>query len=179
MTDKRQIIAQAAADLGIYDGAWLWSLIAFESGFDPQARNSNSGARGLIQIMPTTARDMFGMSADALIDAFPDFESQIKNVVVPYLSRYKPFPTEQSLYMSVFYPAARNVPPDTTFRALYQKNAGINWEQKYTIFETQNPGIKTVRDYINYVKRIKIKDFFLLGAILAAIVAIKLFKGSK
>ena len=179
MIDKRQIVAQAAADLGIADGHWLYSLIAFESGFDPQARNSNSGARGLIQIMPATALDMFGMSADALIAAYPDFESQIKNVVVPYLAHYKPFPTEQSLYMSVFYPAARNVPPDTTFRALYQKYAGEKWESRYNTFMVQNPGILTVKDYINYVKRIKIKDFFLIGAILAAVVAIKLFKGSK
>jgi len=179
MIDKRQLVAQAAADLGITDAQWLYALIAFESGFNPLARNSNSGARGLIQIMPATARDMFGMSADALIDAFPDVESQIKNVVVPYLSHYKPFPTEQSLYMSVFYPAARSVPPDTTFRSLYQKNAGVNWEQRYNTFVVQNPGILTVKDYINYVKRIKIKDFFLIGAILAGIVAIKLFKGSR
>lgn len=179
MNSKLQIVAQAAAELGIPNGQWLLSLMSFESGLNPQARNSKSGARGLIQIMPATARDMFGMSADELVSRFPDFESQVKNVVVPYLSRYRPFPTEQSLYMAVFYPAARNVPPDTTFRSLYQKNAGANWEQKYNIFVSQNPGILTVKDYIKYVKRIKLKDFFLIGAIVAAVIAIKLFRGSR
>lgn len=36
----------------------LHRLISFESGWDPQARNKYSGARGLIQFMPSTARSM-------------------------------------------------------------------------------------------------------------------------
>jgi soluble lytic murein transglycosylase-like protein len=36
----------------------LYKLINFESTWDPEARNEISGARGLIQFMPSTARDM-------------------------------------------------------------------------------------------------------------------------
>jgi len=36
----------------------LYKLINFESTWDPEARNKISGARGLIQFMPSTARDM-------------------------------------------------------------------------------------------------------------------------
>ena len=170
MIDKKQIIAQAAYDLGIPDAAWLYSLISFESGLNPLATNKLSGARGLIQIMPSTAKTMFGMSADALIEQFPDFESQVKNVVVPYLSRYKPFSTQQSLYLAVFYPAARSVPLDTTFKSLY------NNDVKYSVFEKQNPGIVTVKNYIDYVNRIKLDNFFFPIIIVALIVTIKIFK---
>jgi hypothetical protein len=176
MIDKKQIIAQAASDLGVLDAQWLYSLISFESGLDPLATNKNSGARGLIQIMPSTAQSMFGMSADDLINQYPDFESQVKNVVVPYLSRYKPFTSEQSLYMSVFYPAARSVPTDTSFSTLYKQNAGTNWETKYNTFVKQNPGILTVSDYINFVKRIKLKDFFFPIIIVSLLAAMYIFK---
>jgi hypothetical protein len=176
MIDKKQIIAQAAYDLGIVDASWLYSLISFESGLNPLAINSKSGARGLIQIMPSTAQSMFGMSVDVLINQFPDFESQVKNVVVPYLSHYKPFPSKQSLYLAVFYPAARGVAPDTTFYSLYKQYSGTNWLEKYKIFLVQNPGILTVNDYINYVERLRIKDFFLPIILLALIVTVKFFK---
>jgi len=119
--------------------AWLDALIRFESGWNPLARNPISGARGLIQVTNTTARSFFRVdSADALVEQFPDRESQLENVVVPYLQRYAPFPTRQSLYMSVFYPAYRAAPPDTVFSDSIQK---------------QNPNIKTVQDYINLVNR--------------------------
>lgn len=50
-------LKDVAADLGM---SWepLYKLINFESGWDPKARNPRSGARGLIQFMPSTARSM-------------------------------------------------------------------------------------------------------------------------
>ena len=36
----------------------LYKLVNFESGWDPQAENPYSGARGLVQFMPKTAKGM-------------------------------------------------------------------------------------------------------------------------
>ncbi|HVW18883.1 MAG TPA: lytic transglycosylase domain-containing protein [Solirubrobacteraceae bacterium] len=49
-------IEQAAADQGV-DPALLRSLVAHESGFDPDARSA-AGALGLTQLMPSTAASL-------------------------------------------------------------------------------------------------------------------------
>ena len=50
-------LKDTAASLGM---SWqpLYKLINFESRWDPKARNPSSGARGLIQFMPSTAEGM-------------------------------------------------------------------------------------------------------------------------
>jgi hypothetical protein len=58
LTDKEwTALKDTAASLGM---SWepLFKLINFESGWDPKARNPRSGARGLIQFMPRTAKGM-------------------------------------------------------------------------------------------------------------------------
>jgi hypothetical protein len=88
--------------------------------------------------MDATARDMgFKDSAD-LVNKYPDFTSQMKGPVTQYLSKLAPFPSEQSLYMGVFYPAYRNKPAKTPFPAHVQ---------------AANPGIKTPADYIAWVRK--------------------------
>lgn len=85
-----------------------------------------------------------GNPADTLVDKYPTRIDQLKGPVLQYLkersanSRYNG--SDQDLYMSVFYPAYRKVPIDTPFSVKVQK---------------QNPGIKTVRDYVNKVNRQK------------------------
>lgn len=122
--------------------AWLWSLIQFESNGNPAAKNSITGARGLIQFMPSTAREMGYKSADDLVSKYPTFDAQLKTPVYDYLKKYAPFPTKQSLYMAVFYPAARTWTPDTYFPANVRRD---------------NPGIDTVQDYINHVEKLPLK----------------------
>lgn len=118
--------------------AWLWSLIQFESGANPAARNPISGARGLIQFMHFTAKELGYKDADDLYNKNKTFDKQITGPVYLYLKKYAPFPTKQALYMAVFYPAARAWPTTQTFPAIVRK---------------QNPGIDTVQDYINHVER--------------------------
>ncbi len=148
----------AAAALGM-NPAWLQNVITLESGWDPQAMNASSGAVGLIQFMPRTLKGMGLLSAsvaalvpatgavpseakDAVADDFfskyPTAESQLAGPVVQYLKQYKPYPTEQSTYLAVFYPAYRFVSPDTAFPAAVQ---------------AQNPGIDTVQSYVDLVKK--------------------------
>jgi hypothetical protein len=134
-------IAEVAAKLDV-DPSLLDALINFETAgsYDPlKAGPATTGARGLIQIIDSTARSDFGYSDSlALISDYPTFDEQMDNVVYPYLKKYSPFKTQQSLYMAVFYPAYRFVPPDKQFPPEVQR---------------VNPGIRTPQDYINFVNR--------------------------
>lgn len=137
---------------------WLYNVIMMESTWNPAAYNS-SGAIGLIQFMPKTLKD-FGMLSPALaarvpdddrkvpedvkasvkkefLAKFPDVVSQLFGPVTTYFKRYRTYPTEQSVYMTVFYPKNREASLDTVFNARVQ---------------AQNPGIKTVGDYVAKVQ---------------------------
>lgn len=136
----------------------LHALIQAESAWNPAAYN-RSGAVGLIQFMPQTLKDYGLLSASLaeqvptrgavpeavkqavrreFLSKWPTADAQLRGPVLTYFSRYKPFPTRQSLYLSVFYPAYRNVAPDTAFPSIVQ---------------AQNPGINTVQDYVNHVEK--------------------------
>lgn len=148
----------AAAAIGM-NPAWLQNVITLESGWDPRAVNASTGAVGLIQFMPRTLKSLGLLSAplantipatgsvpsevkeavaDEFFAKFPNAESQLGGPVVQYLKQWKPYPTEQSAYMAVFYPAFRFVAPDTAFPAAVQ---------------AQNPGIDTVASYVDLVKK--------------------------
>ena len=117
----------------------LWNLIQFESKWNPHAKNPNSSARGLIQFTDATARNLGYKDSLDLVTKNNSIESQLYFPVLQYLSKFKPFTTKQSLYMSVFYPVARQWPLNKAFPDTVQKS---------------NPGIKTVQDYVNKVERI-------------------------
>lgn len=120
----------------------LDTLIRFESNWNPLAKNNLSGARGLIQFTDTTARELGYVNADDIIKKHPTAESQLMGPVLKYFTlpgKKPPYPTEQSFFMSVFYPAARQWPVGTIFPESVRK---------------LNPGITTVKDYINKVKKI-------------------------
>lgn len=130
---------------------WLYELINFESKFDPFARNPRSGARGLIQFINSTAKTMGFTNADQIIITHPTIEMQLRGPVYEYLKKYQPFPTELSLYMSVFYPVARN------------------WnENKWFPLKVRqyNPGINTPKDYYNYVKGTSKKYIVIVGLLI-------------
>lgn len=151
-------LAKAAQTLGMQE-TWLHNVIALESAWNPYAVNAISGAVGLIQFMPRTLMGM-GILSPALAEAIPDSGgvppsvkdavkneflakyptavAQLTGPVIQYLRSWKPFPTEQSAYMAVFYPAYRYVSPDTLFPEHVR---------------AQNPGIFTVSDYVSAVKK--------------------------
>lgn len=125
----------------------LAALIDFESRWNPRAKNPLSSARGLLQFMRSTAGDLLSVhdvdhdgdrdSVDLILQ-YPTVEAQLRGPVLEYLARYAPFPTDQSLFMAVFYPAARRWPLDRPFPEKVQ---------------AANPGIETVGDYVNHVWR--------------------------
>lgn len=113
----------------------LFSLIMFESGFNPQAKNPRSSARGLIQFIDSTARSLGYTDSLDLVTKNPTIQQQLP-LVEAYLKQYAPFNDKQDLYLSVFYPKYRRVDPGTVFPDTVQ---------------AANPGITTVRDYIDLV----------------------------
>lgn len=127
---------------------WLDALINFETAgtYSTDIKNPYSSARGLIQITDAAARDIFGASGSKeLVELYNTFDAQMDNVVLPYLQHRQryfnsglPFNTMQSLFMAVFYPAYINKPINTEFPDSV-KNV--------------NPGINTVRDYIDKASR--------------------------
>ena len=95
-------VQQIASNLGIKPD-WLMAVMAFESGIDSKKVNSESGATGLIQFMPSTATGM-GTSTAAL-KAMTNVQQL--DFVYKYLAPYKAkMKTYTDVYMTVFYPAA-------------------------------------------------------------------------
>lgn len=113
----------------------LYRLIQFESKWNPQAKNPRSSARGLLQFTDSTAQSLGYKSSLDLVNKNKTVTDQLF-VVEKYLSRYAPFSGKQSLYMAVFYPAARNWHPAKLFPAAVQ---------------AVNPGIRNPSDYIRFV----------------------------
>lgn len=110
----------------------LMAVMAFETGytFNPAQKNlAGSGATGLIQFMPATARDL-GTSVDVL--ARMTGEHQL-NYVGKYFQPYKgKIKNLSDLYMAVLWPAAIGKPEDyvlwdkSTRPTTYRQNAGLD-----------------------------------------------------
>ena len=117
----------------------LAELIAFESRFNPQIKNPNSSARGLIQFLDKTAQDMgFSNSLD-LVTRYPTISDQISGPVLEYLKKYSPYPTKQALFMAVFYPAAQYWPENKEFPDyVKESNPGINTPLDYMKLAAKN-----------------------------------------
>jgi|WetSurMetagenome_2_1015567.scaffolds.fasta_scaffold20458_2 hypothetical protein len=113
----------------------LYSLIRFESNFNPKASNPYSSAKGLIQFTDETARSLGFSSSKDLVNKNPSVIDQLP-LVHHYLQQFKPFYSKQSLYMSVFYPTARSWPSNKQFP---------------DSITNVNPGILTPDDYIKHV----------------------------
>lgn len=113
---------------------FLATAIAFETGgtWSPTVKNAmGSGAIGLIQFMPNTARNL-GTSIDKLskMSGYDQLD-----YVEKYLSWYKNrIGTLQDLYMSILYPAyIGKKPEDILFKKdskAYQQNRGFDADNK-------------------------------------------------
>lgn len=129
-------LSNVSEELGV-NPEWVSSAIQFESKWNPNATNPLSGAKGLIQFTNTTAKEMGYENAEDLAKKHPTIESQISGPVKDYLKKKGPFKDERDFYLSIFYPAGRNLPDDTKLPDNVRK---------------LNPGINTVGDYVKLVK---------------------------
>jgi hypothetical protein len=108
----------------------LATVISFETGgtFNPAEPNrAGSGATGLIQFMPSTAKSL-GTTTDAL--AKMTFTEQLA-CVTRYFAWFRgPLDTVEKLYCAVFWPAAIHQPDDYVIAvagsAVFRQNAGFD-----------------------------------------------------
>ena len=167
ITEKEnEALKTVASNLGIQP-EWLYNIILKESAFNPQAvskipynqyrldkglDNTPKYAKGLIQFIDSTAQDLGFKDSQDLINKYPDITSQLLTPVYNYFKREKPFKDENDFYLSVFYPAYRGKPLDTLVSASIQAS---------------NPTIKTVGDYIDFIKGgLTQNKFYLMGILL-------------
>lgn len=111
---------------------YLMACIAFESAetFRPDIRNAaGSGATGLIQFMPATARGL-GTTTDAL--AAMTAEQQLEWVLAYFLPYKGRLHTLADVYMAILWPAGIGKPDDWTLwdqasrPTTYRQNAGLD-----------------------------------------------------
>lgn len=138
-----QAVKDVAAALGV-NVQWLSALINFESAWDPQAKNPLSSARGLIQFIDKTAKDLGYANAMDLVSKNPTIQGQLRGPVLKYFRQWAPFVNEQDFYLSVFLPKYRRAPLDTVIYADDPKAQAA--------FRKANPKIITVGDYYNRLR---------------------------
>lgn len=123
-----------AQDIGV-DPNNLMAVMAFESGetFSPSIRNPASGATGLIQFMPSTARGL-GTSTDALARMTAEEQLDfVRDYFADYRGRLR---TLEDTYMAVLWPKGIGKPNDFV---LFSRDSG---GQTYL----QNKGLDLNRD---------------------------------
>lgn len=119
--------------LGMEPGSLL-AVMRFETGgtFDPAERNrAGSGATGLIQFIPSTAKGL-GTSTDALAKMSAEDQLEyVEKYFQPYKGKLK---TLDDTYMAVLYPKAIGKPEwyplFTKGTKAYEQNAGLDREKK-------------------------------------------------
>lgn len=124
---RRKAIALAGR-LGL-DPSILMAVIAFETGrsFSASVVNRRSGATGLIQFMPATARSL-GTSTAALA-AMSEVQQldYVERYLKPFAGRLSDLP---SAYMAVLWPAAVRQPLSHVLFAApaiaYEQNSGLD-----------------------------------------------------
>jgi peptidoglycan hydrolase-like protein with peptidoglycan-binding domain len=129
----RKKVFEIADELDV-DPNYLMAAMSFESGgtFSPAVRNAaGSGAVGLIQFMPSTARSL-GTSTSALARMKPEEQlDYVKKYFRPYRGKLR---TLEDVYMAILYPVAIGKDPNhVLFRSpsvSYVQNKGLDDEGK-------------------------------------------------
>ena len=140
--DDLRALETAAGIIDVHPD-WLASVMSFESGFNPAAVNSMSGATGLIQFMPSTARNL-GTTTAALKSL--SFQAQLP-YVIRYFGEKAGLRSLEDTYLRVFYPAAIGKPTDYVVGPAGSKV----YEQNYG-FDTAHKGYVTVGDITSTIR---------------------------
>ena len=144
----RRKVAEIAGRLRM-NPTHLMAVMSFETGgsFSPSERNRVSGATGLIQFMPTTARSL-GTSTSELARMSPERQlDYVERYLRPFTGRMR---TVEDAYMAVLQPIAIGKGASHTLfrspRVTYRQNRGLdlNRDGRITVGEAS----KKVRDRI-------------------------------
>jgi len=130
----------------------LMAAMAFETGqtFSPSIKNKLSGAIGLIQFMPSTAKAL-GTSSKALAKMTAEEQlDYVKKYLLPYAGRMK---TVEDLYMAILYPVAVAKPNSYVLfkdgSKAYEQNSGL---------DSNEDGMVTKEEAAHKVKKILMKE---------------------
>ena len=153
-------IVDLAKKLEMPDAGWLANLMNFETGgtFSPSIRNRHSGATGLIQFMPSTARGM-GTTTDALAAmSAKDQMVYVEQYLMRKKKNSKSFSQPTDVYMAVFYPIAMGKGKDYSIADHYAKKKGDEkgspaYQSRYDYIVRINGGIVTAGDYAEKANR--------------------------
>ena len=138
------------------DVNYLMASMAFETGgsFDP-AETNDIGATGLIQFLPSTAKEL-GTTTDALrkmsaVDQLDYVEKYFINIMEQYATNIPAIMTLEDVYMAILWPKAIGQPVETVIfsegSSAYKNNLPLdsNNDKKVTIQEA----CTIVRNYLN------------------------------
>lgn len=133
-------------DLGILPD-WLMIVMYFESRLNPKAVNSTTGATGLIQFMPQTAKGL-GTTVEAL-KAMTG--TQQLDYVYKYFKQFKSgqISTLGDLYLSVFYPYALG--KEDNYILGSQNGTQTQIYNANKIFDTNKDGVISKQEIENYI----------------------------
>ena len=125
----------------LIDPDWLMAVMYFESRLNPQAKNKNSTAVGLIQFVESTAQSL-GTSTAALLKMN---NLQQLDYVYKYFKRYeKDLRSFGDCYLAVFWPGALNQPDS-------YKIGGAKVANSNAIFDLDKNGQITKGEVLAYV----------------------------
>lgn len=146
-------IVALAAKLEMPDAGWLANLMNFETGgtFDPSTKNAlGSGATGLIQFMPFTARSL-GTTTPALAKMTAKEQMvYVEKYLIQFKKNSKSYSQPTDVYMAVFYPWAMGKSRDISLADHWSKQKPGRTPEDFT---RVNPGIVTAQDYANFANK--------------------------
>lgn len=134
---ERKALVQVANRLGM-NPDYLVSAMKFESGLNEKAINKTSGASGLIQFMPSTAKNL-GTTIDAI-------RKMSKTEQLVYVEKYfqshaGKLKNLRDVYAAIFYPAAIGKSDDFVIA-----NEGSAVYSQNQVFDKAGKGFITVKD---------------------------------
>lgn len=129
VSERFRTLVAGIADRLTIDPSWVMASMAFETGrsFSPSIRNRVSGATGLIQFMPSTARRMGTTVEDLAALTAEEQLAWVEAYFKPYAGRIDSL---ADCYMVILWPAAVGKPDDyvlaTEGAAAYFQNKGLD-----------------------------------------------------
>jgi hypothetical protein len=122
----RRRLVRLAESLGT-DPDWLAAVMSRESGFRADARNPSSGAVGLIQFMPSTAKGLGTTTAELSRMSAEDQLTWVERYYAAFRGRLG---TMDDVYVATFWPAAVGRGPEHVIarsgERVYEANKGLD-----------------------------------------------------